>query len=73
VFAGRLDLSPIYATGAGGELDPTFMAAYWPMKTGQLWAPDRLLAAMKLVRLDELKEAAATLVSGASTHIVHGR
>lgn len=50
----------------------TFLAAYWPMKTGNPWNPEMLADSASAVRLDELKEAAREIVAKATVRIVPG-
>lgn len=42
-----------------------FLAGYWPMKTGLPYDPGRLLDGMEAVRLNEMKEAAASMIQTA--------
>ncbi|MGV3617195.1 MAG: hypothetical protein ACO1SV_17855 [Fimbriimonas sp.] len=50
----------------------TFLRAYWPMKTGQPWNPGQLLETMRLVPLNELKEAATEIVATAKPRLQTG-
>ncbi len=64
-----LEFSPMYL-GQFGPMsasldDQTFLSAYWPMKTGSTWDPERLLTEMRLCNLDDLKETATDLLQTA--------
>ncbi len=57
-----LEVHPVYVTVDGpyarSLADRTFLAAYWPMKTGASWDPESLLNRMRDVPLEGLKAAA---------------
>jgi predicted Zn-dependent peptidase len=50
----------------------TFLKAYWPMKTGQAWNPERLADATRNVTLADLKAAAHELLEQANVTLLTG-
>ena len=76
VFTHQVPFSPFYVHGKSGISDSledqTYMAAYWPMKTGQPWNPQALLESMRNVSLDELKEQATNQLSVEIPNILPG-
>jgi len=76
VFKHDVPFSPLYVLGAspvGNSLEArTFMAGYWPLKTGTPWDPDALLAAMKKTSLDDLKDQASAILTSAIPRVLPG-
>ena len=72
-----LPMSPLYFNEywplTDSLQDRTFMAAYWPMKTGQVWDSAKLLAQMCQVPLPVLKQSALDIVGSALPHEIPGR
>lgn len=72
-----LEVSPLYflpdrpvtTTGA----DQAFLAAYWKMKTGEVWNPQRLLASMSLVTVDDLKGTAQEMLASSIARVYLAR
>lgn len=50
--------------------DRTFMAAYWPMKTGREWSPNKLLGQMALATVEDLKASATSILETAQPRIL---
>ncbi len=69
-----LELSPLYFNPywpvTTSLHDRTFMAAYWPMKTGTEWDAKKLLAQMALVSTDDMKAAATSILEGSQPRIL---
>lgn len=53
--------------------DRTFLAAYWPMKTGRAWDPAKLVGEMALVDLTDFKAAGQAILTNAMTHVIPAR
>lgn len=74
VFTRGVDFSP-FAFGPGGAIDATlesrtFQQAYWQLKTGNAWDAQAFLQQMRSVSLEDLKEAATTILMGAKTRVL---
>lgn len=76
VLAGRLPLDPVSVDAHGpapmGIEGRAFLAAYWPMKTGAPYDPDRLEGLMEHVRLADLQARAVAMLSGAQKSVRFG-
>ncbi len=68
------ELSPLYFRPTrpidASLHDRTFMAAYWPMKTGQAWLPTGLLEQMKSINLEEFKSQAKGMLEVAIPRLI---
>jgi hypothetical protein len=73
LFNRGLGLDPIYfkSTRPSSE-DALFMRTYWRFKTGEEWAPARLLASMESVDLKSLQAAATAILDGAGIEVIQG-
>lgn len=76
VFLRNVEMSPLAFLRNGPVPDDlegrTFLDAIWTMKTGKAWNPQSLLDSMRLVPLNELKEAATEIVTAGSVRTLHG-
>jgi hypothetical protein len=74
-LTGWPELVPMNLTGQGpvGSQDRAFLEAYWPMKTGDPWDPEALLAKMNAVSLADMKTAAKSALRSAQATLVSAR
>lgn len=70
-------MSPLYFNPwwpmTGSIHDRTFLAAYWPMKTGRAWDPQKLLGEMALIDLTDFKQAGQGILTNAMIHVIPAR
>lgn len=76
ILTRDVPLSPFYfgpnVPFASSLEDRTFMAAYWPMKTGSPWNPDALLMEMRKVTVEDLKQTAKELLENVAVRVISG-
>jgi Arc/MetJ family transcription regulator len=73
LFDRGLGLDPLYFKSTRPALDdPLFMRTYWRFKTGELWNPQVLLAAMGNVDVNAMRAAATAMLEGANVELIRG-
>ena len=53
--------------------DQDFLKAYWHQKSGEDWDPNKLLALMRQITLEDLKKDAEKMLTDAQTLLISGR
>jgi hypothetical protein len=77
ILGRGLEVNPFYFRRVGPMTqsieDRTFMSGYWAMKTGTDWNPSQLLSSMAKVSLEDIRQSATDLLTGASAKVYRSR